>query len=230
MNTLVELVERRLTVVQALAANQCGGSYGDACILISSLISGMAAGLWPGKHIDQSRFVEVWARYADPSQLPNQVSVPLLAKSLRTEGRVAVAEVLEARRDQLFGEGYSKRVLTGLEVDLAEADVLRISPGLALSDVRGYSYGAVFYEHVRSALVHEYHLGAMASDWTMTRKDAGISYVNFSSSSDTFDIERRIYYHIPWLLAQVRSIARLVEPVLATGPIARPKPWWVHGG
>jgi len=230
MSTLLELVERRLEVVQALAANQCGGSYGDACILISSLISGMAAHLWPGRYIDQKRFVEIWARYADPGQLANSVSVPLLTQSLRAKERIAEAGMLEARQDQMFGPGYSVRVLSGVEVDLAESDVLQTCPGLALRDVRRYSYGAVFYEDVRSALVHEYQLTNQASAWPMTRKEAGISYVNYGSGDDASDMERRIHYHIPWLLGLVRSIARSVEPVWATGPIARPARWWVSGG
>jgi len=65
--TLTNEVERKLKVAEALAEGQCGGSYADGCILLSCIISGIAADLWSGKGIDPKRFIEVWARYADES-------------------------------------------------------------------------------------------------------------------------------------------------------------------
>src|SRR5512138_640924 len=76
--SIVDFVERKIVVAQALDRGECGGSYAEACIIMASVISGIASDLWPGKGLDRKRFVELWARYADPALSPNLISVPLL--------------------------------------------------------------------------------------------------------------------------------------------------------
>lgn len=63
----LDFVERKIGTAVMLDDGQCNGSYSDACVLLSSLISGIAAELWPGDGIDRARFIELWIRYADPT-------------------------------------------------------------------------------------------------------------------------------------------------------------------
>jgi hypothetical protein len=77
----------RVELAETLALEKCGGSYPDAILILSSVISGIASHLWPGKdRIDNVRFVELWARGADPCLAPNKVSILLLAQDLANRG------------------------------------------------------------------------------------------------------------------------------------------------
>lgn len=229
VTSIPAVVERRLGVALALAKGQCGGSYSDACILISSIVSGIAADLWPGPSIDRRRFIEAWAQYADPTLSPLLVSTPLLAESLRQAGRSAEAEVLEALRPLAFGPGHRSRVVIGPDVDMSEQEILTACPGLTLHMVRAQSYPAVFYSHVRSALVHEYHLGDAATTWPMTERESGVSYANVVDSRSPSRQYRQIHYHIPWLADMVQSIARSAESSIASAPLPPPLRWWGDG-
>jgi len=96
-----------------LDQGQCNGSYPDACVLLSALISGIAADLWPGEGFDRRRFVELWARFADPKLQPTRISVPLLRRSFQDAGRLADVTALEEARPEMFGLGNSCLVLVG---------------------------------------------------------------------------------------------------------------------
>ncbi len=51
-------VQGRIALAERLNEGECGGSYGDAMLVLSALLSGRAADLWPGKGKDRRRFVE----------------------------------------------------------------------------------------------------------------------------------------------------------------------------
>jgi hypothetical protein len=51
-------VRVRISLAKRLNPGGCGGSYGDAMLVLSALLSGRAADLWPGKGKDRRRFVE----------------------------------------------------------------------------------------------------------------------------------------------------------------------------
>ena len=233
---LMDVVERKLKVAEALAEGQCGGSYSDGCILLSSMVSGIAADLWPGKRFDKKRFIEVWARYADELLSPLLISTPLLVGKLRRDKRLREPEMIEALRPQALGPGYEDLVVTSADVDMSEHEVLAQCPQLTLGEVRAHSYPAVFYQHVRSTLVHEYHLGDSAAIWSMTAREARVSYINvadWSDESDDYDelVEyRQIHDHIPWLVKLVRSIAIRSGWPLTSAPLPRPSSWWIEGG
>lgn len=110
-----------------LDGGQCNGSYADACVLLSSLLSGIAAELWPGTdRIDARRFVELWTRFCLSELQAIQISVPLLRRSFLESGRDRDAKVLEERRPDMFTLGHGSLVLRGAEVDLSEAEVLKL--------------------------------------------------------------------------------------------------------
>jgi len=230
--TTSEFVKRKLSVVRALAEGQCGGSYADACILLASVVSALAADLWPGRRKDERRFAECWTKYADPTLHPHRVSVPLLVRALRRQNQDATADALAAARPQAFAPGHETHVLIGVQVDMSEAEVLQVCPALQPADIRRYSYGPVFYRHVRSALVHEYQLGDRASSVAMAGNNDGVSYTNRLSSSSTSStgVVRQIHYPSSWLESVVESIGTQVSSSTTSKPLPDPTKWWLTGG
>lgn len=210
---------------------QCNGSYPDACVLLSALISGIAAELWPGDdRIDRARFVELWEQYCDSKLHPTLVSVPLLRQFLRGTGRLQQAKVLEDTRPDMFGLGNSCLVLRGAEVDMRETELVALPISLTRKDVRAFSYPAAFYKHVRSNLVHEYKLSDHASSHFATRLEANVSYVNRHDPSEAELSRRLIHFHLGWLANVTRSIASNVAQFIDNyQTLPRPVRWWVQG-
>jgi hypothetical protein len=227
-SNLVSFVQKKLVVAQCLDNGGCGGGYGEAVLVVAGLLGGISADLWPGKRIDRPRFVELWSQYADPTHGPNRISLPLLVARLRETGRDAEAAALETFRPHVFGPGYHSRIVTADDVDLTEAEILGLCPTLAVVDVRASSYGAVFYEHVRSAIVHEFHFGTQAVGVPMTDRQADVSYSNYLDRH-TRAHSRRIHFHMPWLVSLADSVAANADPVLPSAPLPNPSPWWING-
>jgi hypothetical protein len=222
-----QFVQRPLSVAGALAQGACGGTYVEACILISGVISGIAAHLWPGEGGDRRRFVEAWVRYADPMLLPHNISLPLLLPSLRQRSPADAAH-LESLRPGMFRSGGSARIVTGNDVDVDEASVQAAVPNMTLKEIRSFSYPALFYKHVRSSLTHEYQVGKAASALPMTTRSASVSYSNHGSQSAPGRVKRLIHFSPDWLLDIARSIASNVDAVVAVGTPPVPAIWWIQ--
>ena len=225
--TWLEYVEKKVHCATALDAGQCKGGYADACLILAAVLSGIASDLWPGRGIDRVRFVELWIRHVDPGLNANLVSVPLLSQSLWASKRGTEAKALEAARPRMFGPGYDARVLSGPEADMQEAEVRRLCPRLTLPDVRRFSYPAVFYEQVRSAITHEYHTGTSATEFPM-RRDGPVSYSNRVNGGE--ESGRLIHFRVKWLGEIVRSAAAATEPIIDAGKPTPPAIWWFDGG
>lgn len=238
---LAAFVERRLAVARALAQGEAGGTYADACILVSGTISAMAAYAWPGDRIDRKRIVEFWVRFShNPDAL--RISVPLLTRTLRERHRFDEAALVERLRPVLNDDS---RVLTWDQADAYEEEVREACPTLDLATIRQHSYPAIFYEHIRSKLVHEYSFGILgrAASLPMTRKpDPGISYVNQLAKSERRVVDtdfgqevvtyrsvvRKIHFHIDWLIDLTRSLAASADDELSARPPPWPPPkWWL---
>lgn len=212
-----------------MSAGGCGGGYTEAAIILAALSSGIAADAWPGEGIDRKRFVELWARYADSQLKPLKISVPLFVQHLRKIGNLADAEKLELARPQMFGPGYATRVLTGAEVDMPEDELVKLGLGVPRQVVRGFSYPALFYRHVRCGLMHEFHLTEEATWNPMTTRVVGVSYSNRGAKYGEFAIKRLIHFEIAWLAGALRSI---VSHFGDAGPVTTlpPTAWWIDGG
>jgi hypothetical protein len=243
--SFASFIERPLGVARALDQGECGGSYAEACMIISGVISAMASYVWPGEQIDRKRFVELWVRFSGGSNT-TRVSLPLLIQALMKDRRLSEAETLRRSRHQMFGPGYGCRVVAGEEVDGNENELISSCPALHLATLRRYAYPTVFYEHVRSKLVHEYGLGpdGKATPWPMTRRnDVGISYSNQLVKAEERVVEtedglelvprhysvRRIHFHTPWLLELTTAMAANADRQLSVtpAPIHRPAEWWL---
>jgi hypothetical protein len=128
-------ISHRVTLAEALNGGKCGGDYSDACVILASVLSGISADLWPGKGIDRARFVETWVRYADPTLMPNRISLPLLVRRLKRKGDTSAVVAIKAAFPKAFAAGNTSRVLTG-EMDLDEAKVQAVATGLDLKTSR----------------------------------------------------------------------------------------------
>jgi len=227
MMAWAEYISGKVDVAVALDSGQCGGSYSDACVLISAIISGVAAELWPGDGIDRRRFAQTWAHDVDVSLDPTLVSLPLLTQWLRKEDREAEAHALEGTRPRMFGLGYGTRLLHGSDIDVPESVVQSVVPCVALRDIRRFTYPLVFYHHVRSNLVHEYKLSDDASSHAHTRLEACVSYVNMYDDKSPSFSRRLIHFHMSWLADITRSIAKSAEAEISKRQQRpRPKVWW----
>lgn len=197
-------------------------------MLLSALLSGIAAELWPGKDkIDGKRFVELWVQYADPKFEPTLISVPFVRQHLRKFQRDGDVSAIEKARPEMFGLGYGSRLLVGSDVDIKELDLLKITT-LTAHEARRYSYPAIFYKHVRSNLAHEYKLSDQAAAHFLTRRKANVSYNNRVDMTEAEMTRRLIHFHIEWIANITRSIAsNVVGFVDAYETIARPARWWI---
>ncbi|MGZ5456012.1 MAG: hypothetical protein ACXWLY_17820 [Thermoanaerobaculia bacterium] len=219
-------IERRIAVAERLAKGDCGGSYAEAFLILSALISGIAADLWPGERIDRVRFVELWARYSDPSLGANLVSVPLLIHALDEESSPDFADRLRAENSHYYmPRGFPDSiVVTGETVDLFDDDVRRILPELPLGKIREWSYGNVFYVHFRSGYVHEYQAGTHADEIVMSTTRSNVTYGNFFERP-----HRRINFEVGWIAAVARSIVERAAAEWGRRPVGRPNEWWLRG-
>jgi len=214
-------VARKTFIAEQLSLGGCGGSYAEACLIISAVISGIAAEIWPGERIDRNRFVELWARYS--SQISaNKISIPLLMDTLEREGMHSEVQLLCSTHPQAFDRS-SSLVISGLDVDLSEKEVVNLCGTLSLKKIRDHSYGSLFYKHVRSSFVHEYQIAKYASDRAMAKPGCGISYVNVIGYPN-----RRIHFEIQWLITLLQEVASNAEELFDSAPQSLPSCWWLN--
>jgi hypothetical protein len=221
-------VRGRISLAKRLDEGECGGSYGDAMLILSALLSGRAADMWLGTGRDRRRFVEIWSTLAAPDLNPNLVSVPLLLADLKRDGEQDLVKKVMRTNPDAFASWNDSLVVTGERVDLPEDGLEALDPRLTAKKLRRFSYGSVFYEHVRSGYTHEYYTTDSASPYPQTSEPAPVSYVNVRDRA-TGAVRRRIHFDIAWVAEVVESVS---ESFAASGlrwPLADPKTWWIDG-
>lgn len=215
-----EAVEQAVDLCFKLDNGECGGTYLESALLMSSLISAIAAECWPGKNIDRKRFIELWARHSRNGA--NLISLPRLAQHLRQQARDPEAEKLKDLRSSSFQN--SSQILTGPEVDIPEAAVASAVPSLVVKEIRAHAYAAMFYTHVRSALAHEYAMRVGAAPWTLSSDKDNVSYLNSVTGGKT---SREIHFPMKWLAQLVKDLASAVDQL--SRPLLKPTTWWIDG-
>lgn len=205
---------------------------------MSGALSAIASDLWPGTGKDKTRFVEAWVRCA-PDRSSTRISIPALIRLLRKNGEPSTAARVQALRGELHSFGNSDRVVTGGDIDAEEEEVSSL--GIARALIRRASYPSVFYEQVRSSLVHEYSLSE-ASQYPMSGERVLVSYVNTLGAAETMQfeneageketyvdrpIERNVHFHMDRMIDLVRDIARNAEAL--RGKVEVPACWWLTG-
>jgi hypothetical protein len=228
---LMNFVQRKVRVAEALNNGECGGSYGDACIIMGAAMSGIAAELWPGERIDRVRFVELWVRFGQDVPDACHISVPRLVDHLRQEDRLTEAETLERAHLPMYGPAHeTRRAVLGREIDRPDHEFAALCPTLTLNELRRFSYPAVFYGEIRSGLVHEYRLKEdRATVLGMTDQHAAVSYSMIHDQDYRRDT-RPIHFDLAWLTNLALEIATRAEPSVAKAPLPDPRVWWLDEG
>ena len=213
-------IRDRLILVRNLNRMRCKGSYAESAIILSSIISALAAETWPGERIDRKRFVEAIVQFSSKRYQVNLISIPLLINFFDEGKQKTVVKKLK-RKYLNFDDS---RVLTGGEIDLEETILLKDCK-ISSHKIRKYSYPNILYEEVRSGYVHEYKAGSKADSFPMSSaKDQGVSYVNLINEP-----HRKIHFHIEWWIKVARSIARTLDKKESMLPLKRPTKWWLEG-
>lgn len=222
-------IRGRVDLAKRLDQGECGGSYGDAMLVLSAVLSGLAADTWPGTRKDRRRFVEIWSTYSDPTLNTSIISVPLLLDALERGGESELFEKVRATRPEAFPSWrIYTLVVTGQEVDQTEEELIALDPRLATKNLRRFSYGSMFYEHVRSGYTHEYHTTDSASVFPQVSEPAPVSYVNVLDRSDN-RTHRRIHFDVGWVADIVESVAASIVTSGPIRPLADPETWWLDG-
>jgi hypothetical protein len=227
-NWRFEWVSQKCKIASALARGEAGGSYSEAVILVCAVLNALAAEVWPGTRIDKARFVELLVRLGSLPHEPQTISVPLLVRHLE-----ATSPANAALLRKNFLDFSKTRVVTGLEIDSTESELISLCPGLTPTVVRKYSYACLLYEEVRSSYAHEYKPGEKADSWPMTMASGqSVSYVNRLLTTDTYEaIEtiRLVHFHIEWLTKLAEDLALYIDGISTTLPYPLPSKWWKDG-
>ena len=217
---LKEWSDSKVDLALRLNFGECGGTYAEAVIILCSVLSGIAADVWPGRNKDRKRFVELLVKYSSDSLNCQRVSVPLLVNTVRNSGNSPLADRLKI---DLLPKSDT-RVITGADVDKTARGLATDYPSLTPELLKKNSYACILYEEVRSGYVHEYRPGGRADSWAMgsARENTSISYINRADKPD-----RLIYFNVSWL-------AKLVEEIVAKLSKSDPLPtfnsyskWWL---
>lgn len=218
---LKEWSDKKIDLASRLNSGECGGSYAEAVIILCSVLSGIAADVWPGRNIDRKRFVELLVKCTGASHCSQKVSVPLLVGAVRDRGDRQLAETL--RRDLLPISETS--VITGDDVDKTIDELKTAYPAIDVMTLKKNSYACLLYEEVRSGYVHEYKPGERSDSWAMgsVRQNSSISYINRLDKPD-----RLIYFNVTWLAALVREVVDSLSKSDPLPTFSTYNSWWLE--
>jgi hypothetical protein len=212
---------KKQQIALRLASGECGGSYGEAVLILCSALNALAAEVLPGEGIDRKRFVELLKEYAPPQLSATRISIPLLVGRLRTAGMNTESKRIE----KAFLNFCASRVLTGDKIDKTEEEILAVCNTVSSKDIRECSYANLLYREVRSSYAHEYRSGKRADPWPMTQEsNAHVSYGNWVDDPD-----RHIHFHVGWISELAIRIAQAVDGMAAALPRTKPTRWWIEG-
>ena len=218
----LQSVIHKIGIAKKLNAGEIGGSYSEALLIISSILSATASIIWPGDRIDRRRFVELLVTHNTTDYNLSKVSIPLLSKS----------NILTKEQENIIFEEYRKKshsiIITGEDIDMDEHIVTTLCPDIELKIIREFSYANIFYKELRSSIVHEYHVSDYASDYPQTKRNTFVSYNNHLEYPF-----RRICFHFNPLKVVTESIAynvaELVEQIRNSSPEETSRAWWLDG-
>jgi hypothetical protein len=216
---IIEFAREKTEIARRLNSGECGCGYYEAASVISNVLSGISAVLWPRVDgIDRKRFVELLVNYTDPGLRASYISIPLLERQLIQSGN--------DNNKEIGGTLAKYEIVTGEDVDTPESRVPSLFPTLERKRIREFSYSNLLYKEVRCGVVHKYSLGKSSSSFPLTSRETFVSYV----SMDTDDYKgRRIHFHFDWMANLVLSAAKCVSIVETEFPLPEPSSWWVEG-
>ena len=228
MQSYEKFAEAQISVAKCLSNGQCGGTYGDAAVILCSAISAMAARRWPGDAIDKKRFVQILVE-ADGLTW-KKISRPLLAQfKCSVWGKLTVPDF--------------PQVPMGSADNCDEVDVLKIAviqnKNTPYKDIRYHSYASLLYTEIRCGYSHEMLPGKMAtSSGGFNFNNTSVSYENFSTKGldGKYSRERKIHFPIPAIAEAVRKVGEYLDLKCKEYNVmyseaftdAPPKTWWLY--
>lgn len=223
---IMEFARNKVEIARRLNAGECDCDYYEASSILSGLISAISALMWPRQDgIDRMRFVELLVNSMDHELRGTHISIPLLSKGLlqsKTRNEQDWGDMLRVK----FLPPLDDQIVTGDEVDMPECDVLSVCPELAKRRIRDFSYSNLLYREVRCGIVHNYCLGNSTLPFSLTSREADISYVNMNIDGHR---DRRIHFHFDWIAKLVLSVANSAAETEVEFPLPEPSSWWVEG-
>jgi hypothetical protein len=138
-------VTNKLSVVDRLRKEVEMSQYNPQMLIVGSILSALAAELWPGKHRDRQRFVELLVHYTDPALGTKTISVPSLKRFLIAKGWETEAKAIGER----WCESADSEFMLGIELDAEEHQLMAISPNLPRVFLRQFSYANLLYDEVQ---------------------------------------------------------------------------------
>jgi hypothetical protein len=229
-----KFVDQKLNVAKNLYEGQCNGSYAEAMIILSSVISAISAAAWPGKKSDKGRFVELCVQYGDPRLEAQKISIPLLLVYLHKDGDSRSVSAIKERFPGAFRmfPGRDTSVVTGRDIDLFEDEIVKLI-SVDLKMLRKFSYASLFYEEVRCSFVHEYQPGEWSASVPMAA--AGNYYITYANAETTktpivrnTTTNRFICFSFEWAEQLVLSVREYFEKNSPTLPFLRPPKLWLE--
>jgi len=226
----LELAERKISTFTELHADN-KITYGDAILILTAVVSALAAQCWPGRSIDAQRFTQLLVGYA-PETLT--ISVPLLMKSFESSKRADLAKKLKGHFNRCVPWGT---IPLGHEVDLLESDVeILLGDSFCRSEVRKHSYAQLLYKELRCSYSHEFKPGAGIEVHRPTSfADPCVSYQPYSimlpgsSELSLTPTSFCICFDLPWIGEVLRKCAGAVDNSDDRLPLEPPDKWWIHG-
>ncbi len=215
-----EFAERKIRTTACIAEN-CQGTYGDVVLLLSAVISAMAAECWPGRSIDKKRYLQLLAQYAPATKM---ISTPRLCAFLSSQKKHDQEMRIRNQYPNIPNDG---RIVLGPEIDHNEDEILRIQGlDIDLSDLRECSYAAILYRDLRTSYTHEYKIGDHTDCIRMTSStEPCVSYTNMLGKST-----RQIHFPLRLIADITKQCAISVDQLNGTLPRERPETWWIDGG
>jgi len=226
MSWRADWVREKCEIATALSQGEAGGTYSESTILVCAALSALSAEVWLDRGIDRKRFVELLVRFGSSTTTLTTISVPLLVQHLTAAGDHANSAVLM----KALLSFSPTRIVSGPEVDRAEAEILTLCPSLERKTIRGHSYACLLYEEVRSSYAHEYRPGSRADSWAMTQyAGQAVSYVNRLLEPGIPETNRFIHFHSEWLTQMATDLAASIDALASTIPRSVPAAWWIDG-
>lgn len=230
----LELAERKISTFTNLHfENKI--TYGDAILILTAVVSALAAQCWPGKARgnDRGRFTQL---LVDHTPETRTISVPLLMKHFESSKRADLAKKLEGHFNRCVPWGT---IPLGHEVDLSEKDVEHLlGCSSCRSEVRKHSYAHLLYEELRCSYSHEFKPGPRIEVHRPTKLhlEPCVSYQPYSPGNPAWSeipLEpyiNLIHFDLPWIGEVLRKCSSAVDKAAKRLPRKPPKGWWIDGG
>ncbi|MBN1826379.1 MAG: hypothetical protein JW958_08940 [Candidatus Eisenbacteria bacterium] len=223
-------IEGRIGIVRKLTDENVGGTYAEAILILTALISATAAKCWPKRKgrdpIDRKRFVETIHRFAGHKYLADLISTDLLVRSLEDKKKKEA--------------GFLKHLTTfkpgdmpsGADISKPDSEITRFCPSLEKGTIRNYCYSSLLYDLLRSPYVHEYRHHEDVVTWILDHLWSNNMYYRDSGRLlDKTTRRYRLYFGLGWIAGVAHSITQnLDEQIPKDEEVERPDKWWIDGG